>query len=318
MKKVKASLAMLGITAAAVTALLGVHAAKGSLPTERAARVETCQVTIGSVEQVLAVSGVVRYEMEYGAISPVTGVVEQVYVRQGDRVKAGQPLFRLNGDMQAMAVSAALAGQESLPEVIPDELASSQLQEAAATLECLTVRAAADGLVQQVSISPHGGVLAGSVAVALSGEEQSIQCSVVLRDAEKLTPGLQARIIKDDELLTMARVEEIAPAQVSTTTGQTVCQARLKPERAIDLPLGATVEVEVILHGQEDVPVLPLQAVSEHSTVWWVCDGRGYEIPAEVVMADEVCCWVNLPEGITVVCGGDEVTQGQRVKEMKP
>ena len=184
MKKVKASLAMLGITAAAVTALLGVHAAKGSLPTERAARVETCQVTIGSVEQVLAVSGVVRYEMEYGAISPVTGVVEQVYVRQGDRVKAGQPLFRLNGDMQAMAVSAALAGQESLPEVIPEELASSQLQEAAATLECLTVRAAADGLVQQVSISPHGGVLAGSVAVALSGEEQSIQCSVVLRDAE--------------------------------------------------------------------------------------------------------------------------------------
>ena len=318
MKKVKASLAMLGITVTAVAALLGVHAAKGSLPTERAARVETCQVVIGDVEQVLAVNGVLRYEMEYGAISPVTGVVAQVYVRQGDRVTAGQPLFRLNGEAQAMAVSAALAGQESLPEVIPAELASSQLQEAAAMLECLTVRAAADGLVQQVNVSQNGGVLAGGVAVALSGEEQRIQCSVVLRDAEKLMPGLQARIYKEDELLTMARVEEIAPAQVSSTTGQTVCQVMLAPEQSIDLPLGATVEVEVILHGQSRVPVLPLQAVSEQDTVWWVCDGRGYEIPAEVVMADEVNCWVNLPEGVTVVCGGDEVSQGQRLKEMKP
>lgn len=318
MKKVKASLAMLGITAVAVAALLTVNAARGSLPTERAARVEMCQVTMGKVEQVLAVNGVVRYEMEYGAISPVTGVVAQVYVRQGDRVKAGQPLFRLNGEAQAVAVSAALASQESLPEVIPAELASSQLQEAAATLECLTVRAAADGLVQQVNVTEHGGVLAGNVAMALSGEEQCIQCSAVLRDAEKLAPGLQARIYKEDVQLTMARVEEIAPAQVSTTTGQTVCQVKLIPERAIDLPLGATVEVEVILYGQEDVPVLPLQAVSDQSTVWWVADGRSYEIPAEIVMADEVCCWVNLPEGITVVCGGDAVDEGQRVKEMKP
>ncbi len=318
MKKGKASLAMLGITAAAVTVLLMADAARGSLPTERAARVEMCQVALGSVEQVLAVSGALRYEMEYGAISPVTGVVAQVYVRQGDRVQAGQPLFRLNGEAQAMAVSAALAGQESLPEILPAQLASSQLQEAAATLECLTVRAAADGLVQQVNVTEHGGVMAGSVAMALSGEDQCIQCSVVLRDAEKLHPGLQARIWKDDELLTMATVAEIAPAQVSTTTGQTVCQVKLKPEEMIDLPLGASVEAEVILYGQENVPVLPLQAVSAQDTVWWVCDGRGYEIPAEVVMADEVSCWVNLPEGITVVCGGDEVNQGQRVKEMKP
>lgn len=318
MKKGKASLAVLGITAVAVAAMLTVDAARGSLPAEHTARVETCRVTLGKVEQVLAVSGVVRYEAEYGAISPVTGVVEQVYVRQGDRVKAGQPLFRLNGEAQAVAVSAALAGQQRLPEAIPEELASTRLQEAAAALECLTVRAAADGLVQQVNVTEYGGVLAGNVAMALSGETQCIQCSVVLRDAEKLRPGLQARIWKDDELLTVAQVKQIAPAQVSTATGQTVCQVMLTPEQPIALPLGAAVEVEMILYGREDVPVLPLQAVSDNSTVWWVADGRSYEIPAEVVMADEVCCWVNLPEGITVVCGGENVHQGQRVKEMKP
>lgn len=315
MKRVKASLLALGITAAAVVSMTALDAHQRGVP---AARVKTCQVEMGSVEQVLALSGMLRYEMEYGAVSPVNGVVEQLYVKQGDMVRSGQPLFRLNGEVQAMAVSTVLAGQGSLPEMLPAELGSVQLQEASAQLECLTVRAAADGIVQQVNISEHGGVMAGTVAVALSGGEQCIQCSVVLRDAEKLQEGMPARILRDDELLTTARVKTIGPAQVSSTTGQTVCQVTLALTEAIDLPLGATVDAEVVLYGEEHVPVLPLQAVTESGTVWWVAEGRGYEIPAELVMADEVNCWVNLPEGISVVCGGETPEQGQRVKELKP
>lgn len=315
MNKVKASLMMLGITAAAMISMAATGAQQRGMP---AAKVKTCQVEIGSVEQVLAVSGVLRYEMEYGAISPVTGVVAQVYVQQGDEVKTGQPLFRMNSEVQAMAVSAVLAGQGSLPEMIPSELTSAQMQEAAAQMECLTVRAAADGIVQQVNVSENSGVMAGALAVALSGEEQSVQCSVVLRDAEKLQADMQARIIYGDEVLTTARVKTISPAQVSTATGQTICQVELTPERKIDLPLGAMLDAEIVLYGQDNVPVLPLQAITEADTVWWVAEGRGYEIPAEVIMADEVNCWVNMPEGVTVVCGGEVPQEGQRVKEMKP
>lgn len=315
MNKVKASLMMLGITAAAVICMAATGAQQRGMP---AAKVKTCRVEIGSVEQVLAVSGVLRYEMEYGAISPVTGVVAQVYVQQGDDVQAGQPLFRLNGEVQAMTVSAALAGQGSLPEAIPAGLTSVQMQEAAAQMECLTVRAAADGIVQQVNVSQNGGIMAGTMAVALSGEEQSVQCSVVLRDAEKLQEGMEARIIWADEVLTTARVKKIGPAQVSTATGQAVCQVTLMPEQKIDLPLGAMLDAEIVLYGQEDVPVLPLQAITDAETVWWVAENRGYEIPAEVLMADEVNCWVNMPAGVTVICGGEVLQEGQRVKEMKP
>ena len=315
MNKVKASLMMLGITAAAVIGMAVIGAQQRGMPV---AKVKTCRVEIGSVEQVLAVSGVLRYEMEYGAISPVTGVVAQVYVQQGDMVKVGQPLVRLNSEVQAMAVSAALAGQGSLPEMLPVQLTFAQMQEAAAQMECLTVRAAADGIVQQVNVSENGGVMAGALAVALSGEEQSVQCSVVLRDAEKLQTGMQARIIWEDEVLTTARVKEIGPAQVSATTGQTVCQVALVPQQKIDLPLGAMLDAEIVLYSQENVPVLPLQAITDAETVWWVAENRGYEIPAEMVMADEVNCWVNIPEGITVVCGGEALQEGQRVKEMKP
>ena len=313
MKKAKASLGVLGITLLAAWALLTWGGS--ALPQ---ARVQVCRVEMGSVEQVLALGGTLRYEMEFGAVSPVTGVVEQVYVTQGEEVTAGQPLFRLGGEVQAMAVSAALRRRSSLPEAVGANLGSAQLMEASAQLEALTVRAAADGTVQQVNVCEHGGVMAGSVAMAITGGSQEIQCSAVLRDAEKLRPGMAARILKDDEVLTMARVTGIGPAEVSSLTGQTVCQVSLAAEENIRLPLGAALEAEIILCGQEQVPVVPVQAVAEDGTVWWVSEGRGYETTAEVYMADEVCCWVNLPEGTMVICGGEEIAEGQRVKELNP
>lgn len=313
MNKVKASLAMLGITAAAVVCLA---AAAGQRQTP-VRQVQTCQVTRGSVEQVLALNGALRYEMEYAAVSPVTGVVDAVYVQPGDRVHAGQALFRLNGQAQAQAVAAALAGGNSLPD-IGAGLAASQLQQAAAQLEALTVRAGADGLVQQVQASPHAGLLAGTAAMLLSGEKQAIVCSAVLRDAEKLRTGMEARVVKDGVYITTARVTSIGPAQVSDSTGQVLCQVTLTPAEDIALPLGAALETEIILQRQQQVTIVPVQALTERNTLWWVADGRSYEVPAQVLLADEVNCWVTLPEGTEVICGGQEPEEGQRVKAVTP
>ena len=311
MKKVKASLGICAITLMAAGVMLG------SAGADDAARVQLCQVETGRVEQVLAISGVLRKEVEYAAMAPSTGVVAQVYVAPGDLVAAGQPLFRLADDVQVMAVSTALESRASWPENVGQGLGQTQLREAAAQLESLTVRAAADGVVEQVNVVEHGGVLAGTAAVVLSGGGQEVQCSVVLRDAQELQCGMQARILRDEEIITKAEVVRIGGAEVSTTTGQTVCQVSLKPRDAIDLPLGATLEVEVILYGQEGVPVLPVQAVAPEGAVWWVTEGRSYLTPVETLMADEVNCWVNLPEGTVVVCGGEEPGQGRRVEAMK-
>ena len=333
MKKVRASLCILGVTAAAVTVMMVLPAlSHGALRTENVARVRLCRVENGCVEQVLAAGGVVRYESEYAAIAPATGVVEKVYVRAGDRVRKGQALFRMNGEVQAAAVSAALISREGYTQAAVSAAGqaglavnlsstgqpSAALTEAGAALECLTVRAAADGMVQQVSVCEHGGAMAGSAAVLLSGEKQAISVSMVLRDAEKVQRGMKARILRDGETAAWATVSDVSPAQTSETTGQTVCEVRLTPEENLPQPLGAAVEAEIILYGQENVPVLPVEAVTEADTVWWADEGRCWEIPVEVVMADEVSCWVNLPEGMTVVCGGEGTVQGQRIKEMRP
>lgn len=325
---------MLGVTAVAVAAMLMVPPwIRGGLPTERTARAHICQVTVGQIEQVLAVTGVVRYESEFAAISPVTGVVSRVYVASGDRVKAGEPLFRLDGSVQEAAVSAALSSKEhyaALTGAVPasvdltameqatEQHVSTAANEAALLLKHMTVRASADGLVQQVNISENGGILAGNPAVALSGERQSIQCSMVIRDAERLQPGLRARLMKEGKTLGLATVTSIDAAQTSASTGQTVSEVRLVPDENLPLPLGASVETEIILYSQADVPTLPVEAVTESGTVWWIAEGRSYETPVQVLMADEVNCWVNLQEGTKVAYGSDKLSEGQKIKEMKP
>ena len=333
MKKARASIGIVAVTALAVLTMAAWPALSGgALRTESTARVRLCRVEMGKVEQVLAAGGVVRYESEYAAMIPSTGVVEQVYVHAGDRVRKGQALFRMNGEVQAAAVSSALisraeyakaawtaAGQAGLEiSLTGAEQPAAALMEAEAALESLTVRAAADGLVQQVSVCEHGGAVAGSAAVLLSGERQAISVSMVLRDAERLRRGMKARILRDDAEAVMAEVTSIGPAQTSPATGQTVCEVRLTPDKSLPLPLGAAVEVEIILYGQENVPVLPVEAVTDAGTVRWAAEGRSWEIPVEVVMNDEVSCWVTLPVGTEVVCGGEETVQGQRIREMKP
>lgn len=331
-KRVRASVAALAVTAVAVAGMAAAAIQGMSLATENVARVRTCQVTSGQVEQVLAVTGRVRYEAEYAVISPQDGIVERIYVRPGDSVMAGQALFRLDGAAQEAALSAALtygseAGEwaQAAPawadtaavERAARSQAEARVEEAAALLHSMTVRAPADGMVQAVDIAEHGGVLAGTPAVAMSGVKQSILCSVAGCDAAKLHPGMRARLIHQGAQIRWATVADISAVQVSAATGQSAAEVRLVPESNLPLPLGTALETEIILDGREQVPTLPVEAVTRQGTVWWVAEGRCWETPVEVVMADELNCWVNLPEGLTIICG-EETVEGQRVKEMKP
>ncbi|MGN0778089.1 MAG: efflux RND transporter periplasmic adaptor subunit [Aristaeellaceae bacterium] len=328
MNKVRASAWMAVVTAASACMMISlpwmIHQAQ---PTERVAQVRMCQVQMGRVEQVTAVMGTVRYAQELAAVSPATGVVEAVYVSAGDRVKAGQALFRFSGRTQELAVSMAVsrqAEQAAMPvsalEGTLAEVRQAQawemddaLSEAQLALSAMTVRAAADGVVRQVLVTEHGGVAAGDIAVALSGDGQRIVCQAVLRDAEQLHAGMTARLLHDGELLCMAQVDSIGEARAEN--GQTVCDIELIPEKNMTLPLGAMVEAEIIRCAQEQVPVLPVEAIGVDDMVCWVADGRCYWAAVTPILSDEQYCWVDLPVGTQVVLSGEATIEGQRVQE---
>lgn len=311
MNRVKASLWLLGLTMIASAVLLALPGVTmSSVPTETPAKVTLAQVRIGSVEQVLAITARLRYESEYAALAPATGVVEQVYVQAGNTVASGQALFRLNSDAQESALSALLRESEAVQ-------VSAALREASSLLESRIVRAQAAGVVHQVSVAEHGGVTAGAPAVMLSTGGQVLVCSAVMSDAVKVSEGMTARVYYNEEMICNARVTGVGTLETDLTTGQTVSRITLEPEKMLEFPLGTALDAEIILAACEEVPVLPVEAIDEAGEVWWVAEGRCYRTQAGVILADEMSAWVALPEGASVVLRGD-VVEGQKIREVKP
>lgn len=329
MNRVKASVWMLAITLLAVVMMMVVPGMLHSRQiTERQVGVEVCRVEQGNIEQIIALTGAIRYEGEHAAISPVMGMVETVYVQEGDPVRQGQPLLRLESSMQEAMVTQTLQQGVELPSFKENDAIdplligaavereqASTLKQAFMAMDAMTIRAATDGIVQKITVSEHSGVAAGGVCVVMSGLEQRIECRAVVKDAAQIRNGMRARILYDDELVSEGVVTSIGPAV--TENGQAVCAVELIPDNRIDLPLGAVVTAEVICNEAKNVPLLPVSAVGENQSVRWIAADRAYEIPVTVLMSNDVSCWVDLPIGTPIVLRGETTADGQRIREGK-
>lgn len=318
------------LTGAAAAGLL-LWRGRGEAPCQ----VEIARVSVRCIEQRVAAAAQVRGEEEYAAICPATGVVAQVYVRIGDRVSAGQPLFRLDAEAQECALSAALSAAEDAPEQLMQQVSAAlavpegTLTDAAQqqrdgevdalrqALEAMTVRAPADGVVQQVLVAKHGGVMAGSAAVTMSSQRAVVRCLLVPRDAEQVSEGMEARLLLEGEEIGRARVTDIAPVTADADTGMTVQAVTLTPEEALEVPVGAQLDAEIILQSREGAAVVPLSALTSSNTVWWLAEGRVWEIPVTVAMQDGENAWVNLPAGTPVVLNPTSLTEGERAEVME-
>ena len=271
-----------------------------------AARIVT--VEKGSIRSVAALEGRVAYPDETAAYALMPGFVEEIYVKAGERVAAGQALLRLNGD-GLERVASAWAAQEQRQHM-PDAADMQQL------LENAVVRAPENGVVRQLLTAEHALVTAGMPVMVLSSSEQIVVCTAAEADAAKVQAGMRAELLLNGQQLSRAEVTEISDLAADALTGRVSCRIALRPEKPLSLPTGAAVEAEVLLGGREQVNVLPVEAVTERGTVWWIHEGRCTEIPAEIVLSDEINAWVRLPEGLQVAVG--EFEEGQRVTEVSP
>lgn len=324
MDKVKASAWMMAVALSTGVVMLGIPwVMQQTQPTERIAQIQSCSVELGRIEQITSLQGVVRYEGEYAAVAPAAGVVQAVYVSAGDRVQKGQALFRMEDSVQTAAMTSALmqekqgnAVTESASPVLM-QAAAWEHQQAASTaalaMDKLTVRAASDGVIQKVYVTELGGVAAGTPGVAVSSDRQEIQCQAVVKDAQMIRTGMNARILYDGECLASGTVSAVGAAEA--TAGQSLCPVSISLNEQLDLPLGANVVVEVIRHSVDNVPVLPVSALDSDDTVRWIADGRSYTTKVQVLLADEMYCWVDMPIGTRVVVGGESTVAGQKIRE---
>lgn len=275
---------------------------RGAAPVE--ARIVT--VALGDVAVTVGLTGRLAYAQEYPALSALPGLVAEVYVQPGERVKAGQALVRLEAAAAEHAAS-VFAAQHA------DETVQQQVQ---ALLQGTIIRAPEDAFVRQVLVQEWRPVGAGEAVAVLSGSEQIIRCMVAERDARELRAGMEAMLLADGAEIGQARVDTVGVVTADPATGRLVCEVTLRPQQMLALPQGAAVDADVILLEHRDVPVLPVEAVTARNTLWWVHDGICTEIPAEIVLSDEMHAAVALPEGTAVAIG--EFINGQRIREASP
>ncbi len=298
MTRMKMSLWMLAATAVAVAVLV-----TGSIPpAPTEARIVT--VACGTITDSAALAGRLAYADETILYAAVPGLVSQVYVTPGQRVAAGEALLRMASGGYEAAVAAWLsAGQpeDALPQA----------------LEGTVVRAPADATVRRILTAEHAAVTAGTPVALLSSNRQEIRCTAAEADVRRIRPGMWARLSAGgEELDRLAVVTAIGDLEADPVTGLPVCTVTLLPDQPIELPAGAAIDADVYLDGREDVPILPLEAITARGTVWWVDDERCTEIPVKTVLNDEMNAWVDLPEGTRVAVG--EFEEGQRVAEVAP
>lgn len=271
---------------------------------EPAIAVRMVQVSRGDVGQIAALTGRLGYQGETIVYASATGQVERLYAQVGQRAAKGEALLRVDAELQEAAVAAWLtaAGEEALPEML--------------RMSDTVVRAPFDCTVRQVLTAQDAAVAAGTPVLLVSSAQQELRCVVTDAEAAKLHPGMTAVIHADGTALGHAAISTISDRQADAQTGQIYREVHLIPEKHIDLPAGAAIDADVCLAAAQGVPVLPLEALSEEETVWWVHDGICTEISARIVLSDELQAWVTLPEGMTVAIG--ELKEGQRVTEVQP
>ncbi len=81
-------------------------------------------LTMGStlLGQDLSFQGLVVPSKQVQIISPLDGIIQKIYVEEGQEVKAGQPLLRLDDALQKLVVEGARLRAEDSSEVVAAEL----------------------------------------------------------------------------------------------------------------------------------------------------------------------------------------------------
>lgn len=77
-------------------------------------KTETIKPTVSSISESVYASGVVKSQNQYQAFATVNGIIENIYVKEGDTVIAGSPILSVSNEAQKLSMeNAELAEQFS-------------------------------------------------------------------------------------------------------------------------------------------------------------------------------------------------------------
>ena len=306
--------------------------------------VRTAPVVFASLDEPAIGAGVVASHDEFPLAFKIGGVVAAVSVREGDAVRAGETLARLDLreiDAQVARARSALAKAERdharVQALHADSLAAlAQLQDAATTLELAhadmqtasvnrryaTVVAPSDGRVLRRSAEPGQTLAAGAPVLVVGGSSGGTVLRVGLpdRDVVRVRIGNPATVRLDafPGRVLLGRVRQIGGAATSGTGTYVV-------EIALDDPVGLSTgmigSASIAAAGKGSLPTIPvdalLEADGEQASVYVLAGDRARRRAVRVatIQGDRVAVRQGL-DGVSsvVVTGASYLNDGAAVR----
>ncbi|MEG0766367.1 MAG: biotin/lipoyl-binding protein [Clostridia bacterium] len=329
---------ILGLTAVMVVLLWGWGRRETVPPVE----VETTQVTRGTMEQCVEGTGLLTQAGMYTLASAWSGQIADVLVRPGMQVKKGQPVLRMDTmALEASYVAAIQADAQWSERLAPKtdgwidpsmaswaeawyalerERDTKQTALLAQQLTQGTLRAGRDGVVLQVLCGAGDAAAPGMPLAVLASNQREVKLIVGERDALTITEGMQARLLRDEQVIATALVRQVGlPTQQAS--GVSGAEITLVPQKALSLPTGTHVDVQIIRATKAATLLVPLEALDEtEHRVWQVVDGRAWHMPVQTDLRNERFVAVSgVADGAFLVINPPHTLQeGQRVKGVAP
>ncbi|MES2042709.1 MAG: efflux RND transporter periplasmic adaptor subunit [Pseudomonadota bacterium] len=296
----------------------------------RPVTVASVAVTRGDAVELVYATGFVEPRHPVTVAARITAPVARVLVREGDHVRAGQPLVMLDDGEQRMLLAAAaassvqanLAERRALTLYSEGWVTRANREQAVATaaaararLDQMVVRAGIAGIVLTRDVQPGDLATPGNVLLRLGNPDDIwITATVDERDVPRLQVG-QPTLIKSDAWpgrVITGRLDELTPGGDPTLRA---FRARIGLDRATALPIGMTVEINVVTHREPQALLLPSTAVVD-GHVWLIVAGRAHRAAVRVGIAgaERTQILAGLAAGDRVVASpGDDLREGARV-----
>lgn len=205
-----------------------------------------------SISLIISASGVVRPRNRLEIKPPISGRVEKVLVREGEKIRKGEILAWMSSlDRAALLDAARAEGKEELKKW-------EDVYKPTPIIAPLT------GFIIKRSVEP-GQTITSADAILVMADNLIVQAQVDETDMGKLKPGQKAKIVLDayPEKKIQGEIEHIA-YESQIVNNVTIYQVDILPEKTLGIfRSGMSANVDVTISKKENAFLLPATAIKE-------------------------------------------------------
>lgn len=299
--------------------------------------VEMTTAVEGPAVEIVYATGFVEPRHRANAAARATAPVRTVLVTEGERVVRGQPLVLLDDGEQRMLVEQAEAEASRMSldagrtlalysqgwvtraardQAVANRAAADAAAAAArARLDQMVIRAGLGGVILKRDVEP-GDLAFPNMPLMQIGDPRDLWVTATVdeRDVVRLRPGQRA-LLKSDAWpgrVLHGRLAEVTPGG---DPAQRAFRARIVPEAGVGLPVGLSLEVNIVTRERRGV-LVPAAAV-RGGAVWTIAEGRARRVPVRtgIAGAERIEILSGLAAGTELIAAPpDDLQPGDRVR----